>query len=71
MTARTKGMACQKDKYTRRELSLRPGIRQLAAAVLEQWVADGKPSSDQPSIDIWIRVMTYDDEGCHARHGGQ
>lgn len=45
--------------YTERELSLRPGIRQLASAVVEQWVRDERPVTDLPNIEVWIKIMTF------------
>lgn len=38
-------------KWTKKELSLRSGIKELAQAVLEQWVKDGKPKD--PGIRTW------------------
>lgn len=38
-------------KWTKKELSLRSGIKELAQAVLEQWVKDGKPRD--PGIKTW------------------
>jgi len=29
----------------------------IAAAVIQQWVADGKPKADEPIINIWKQVL--------------
>lgn len=46
-----------KKKWTRRELTLRPGMNELAQAVIEQWVKDGKPVSDIEGIKCWKEVL--------------
>lgn len=47
-------------KWTKRELSLRPGPVQLALAVIEQWKRDGCPKSDLECIKYWQSIIdTY------------
>ena len=46
-----------KDKWTKGELSLKPGYQHLAKEIIKQWVRDGKPESDRPQIEIWRRVL--------------
>ena len=36
----------KKDDWTREELTLRVGYKELAMAVVEQWKKDGKPESE-------------------------
>lgn len=47
----------KKDAWTKKELSLRPGVRQLAQAVIEQWLKDGKPKKDYPQIKLWADII--------------
>ena len=42
--------------WTKKELSLRVGYKELAMAVIEQWKADGKPEAEL--IPFWIDVLT-------------
>ena len=49
-----------KKGYSRQELRVRPGLKELAAAVIEQWVLDGRPKADMPQIEIWKKVVLYD-----------
>ena len=44
----------KKKGWTKKELSLRSGMKELAAAVIEQWVADKKPAD--PGIEPWIAI---------------
>lgn len=47
-------------KWTKRELTLRPGVIELAKAVIEQWKADGCPQSDLECIKYWQSIIdTY------------
>jgi len=46
-----------KKKWTRKELTLRPGMNELAQAVIEQWVKDGKPVTDMEGIQYWKEVL--------------
>lgn len=45
------------DQYTKKELKPRQGFKELAMAVVEQWILDGKPECDKPSIDIWLKFI--------------
>lgn len=42
--------------WTRKELSMRIGFGELATAVIEQWVRDGRPSSDREAMEYWFKV---------------
>ena len=42
--------------WTRKELSMRIGFGELAAAVIKQWVRDGRPSSDREAMEYWFSV---------------
>lgn len=47
--------------WTRKELSMRIGFGELATAVIEQWVRDGRPSSDREAMEYWFSVkQTFD-----------
>lgn len=47
--------------WTRKELSMRIGFGELAAAVIEQWVRDGRPAADREAMDYWFKVkQEYD-----------
>ena len=46
-----------KDQYTKRELTLRSGPVQLAIAVIEQWVLDGKPKADEEAVKYWQGIV--------------
>lgn len=48
--------------WTRKELSMRIGFGELVAAVIEQWVRDGCPSSDREAIEYWFSVKQACDE---------
>lgn len=48
--------------WTRKELSMRIGFGELAAAVIEQWVRDGRPSSDREAMEYWFKVKQACDE---------
>ena len=43
--------------YTKKELILRSGPVELAKAVIEQWIADGKPQKDAEAIKYWQGVI--------------
>lgn len=45
------------DKWTKKELSLRPGPIQLAMAVIEQWKLDGSPKCDEEAIRYWAGII--------------
>lgn len=47
----------RKKKWTKRELTLRSGMSELAQAVIEQWVKDGKPVTDIEGIQCWKEVL--------------
>lgn len=51
----------KKDRWTKKELSLRVGIKQLAIAVIEQWIADGKPEADKQIIEAWKKIARLED----------
>lgn len=42
--------------WTRKELSLRIGFGELAAAVIEQWHKDGEPASDREAMEYWFNI---------------
>lgn len=42
--------------WTRKELSMRIGFGELAVAVIEQWIRDGRPSSDREAMEYWFSV---------------
>lgn len=47
--------------WTRKELSMRIGFGELAKAVIEQWVRDGRPAADHEAMDYWFKVkQEYD-----------
>ena len=47
--------------WTRKELSMRIGFGELAAAVIEQWHKDGEPASDREAMEYWFTVkQTFD-----------
>jgi len=41
-------------KWTKSELELKPGIKYLVAAVIEQWQKDGQPQDS--SIKPWLSI---------------
>ena len=41
-------------KWTKSELELKPGIKYLVAAVIEQWQKDGQPQD--PGIKPWLSI---------------
>jgi len=43
-------------EWTKRELTLRLGPAELASAVIEQWIKDGKPECDRPAIEAWMKI---------------
>lgn len=45
------------DKWTRREMRPRPGLVELAKAVIEQWKADGMPAVDKAAIEAWKGIV--------------
>lgn len=47
--------------WTRKELSMRIGFGELAAAVIEQWHKDGEPAADREAMEYWFNVkQTFD-----------
>ena len=47
-------------RWTKRELTLRPGVVELAKAVIEQWKRDGCPAKDAEAIKYWEGIVnTY------------
>ena len=46
-----------KDKWLKKELTLRPGIKELAKAVIEQWQDDGCPACDAEAIKYWKKIV--------------
>lgn len=44
-------------EWTKRELTLRLGPVELASAVIEQWIADGKPECDKETIQAWYGIV--------------
>jgi len=56
-------MSGKNDKpWTRKELSLRIGFSELAKAVIEQWVKDGRPAADREAMNYWFKVKQECDE---------
>jgi len=49
-----------KTRWTKRELTLRQGVQQLAKAVIEQWVEDGKPECDKQVIEYWKAIANFE-----------
>lgn len=48
----------QKSKpWTKKELSMRVGVEELAKAVIWQWHLDGEPKADLPAIKYWERIL--------------
>lgn len=45
-----------KDDWTKKELTLRLGIGELAKAIIEQWHKDGEPEKDREAIDAWFKI---------------
>lgn len=43
--------------WTKKELTLRLGPVELARAVIEQWIADGRPAKDVEAIKYWQGVI--------------
>lgn len=52
----------QDKPWTRKELSLRIGFGELAKAVIEQWVKDGRPAADREAMQYWFKVKQACDE---------
>lgn len=50
-------MGKPKDRWTKTELTLRPGPKELAKAVIEQWHLDGEPECDRAAIEYWKGVI--------------
>lgn len=44
--------------WTKRELTLRLGPIELASAVIEQWIRDGKPACDKEIIQAWYGIVS-------------
>lgn len=55
-------MSRPKDRWTKRELTLRSGIIELAKAVIEQWVEDGKPEKDTEVIKFWQSIADFEEK---------
>ena len=45
-------------EWTKRELTLRLGPIELASAVIEQWIKDGKPECDKEIIKAWYGIVS-------------
>lgn len=43
--------------WTKRELTLRYGLIELAKAVIEQWKLDGCPACDAEAIEYWKGIV--------------
>lgn len=52
-------MSKPKDHWTKRELTLRQGVKELAKAVIEQWIEDGKPECDAEVIKLWKSIADF------------
>lgn len=50
------------DKWTRDELTLKCGPKELAIAVIKQWHEDGEPKADKPAIDYWFKIIKLYEE---------
>lgn len=55
----------QTKKWTRSELTLKPGLKNLAEAVIRQWHIDGEPECDIETIYLWKKLL----ETCEALNG--
>ena len=55
-------MSKPKDRWTKRELTLRSGIIELAKAVIEQWIEDGKPEKDAETIKFWQAITAFEEK---------
>ena len=44
-------------EWTKKELTLRLGPIELASAVIEQWIKDGKPECDRDMIQAWYEII--------------
>lgn len=49
-------------EWTKRELTLRCGVVELAKAVIEQWIKDGRPACDRESIIFWKQIACWQEE---------
>lgn len=49
-------MEKEEDKWTKKELTLRSGLQELALAIIERWVKDGKPEKDLKIIKCWQQI---------------
>ena len=45
-------------EWTKKELTLRLGPVELASAVIEQWIKDGKPACDEQVIKAWYGIIS-------------
>lgn len=52
-------MSRPKEEWTKRELTLRSGVIELAKAVIEQWVLDGRPEKDLEAIKFWEKIANF------------
>lgn len=53
----------EKEKeWTKRELTLRCGIIELAKAVIEQWHKDGRPACDKEAIVFWKQLICWEEK---------
>lgn len=55
-------MSKPKDRWTKRELTLRSGIIELAKAVIEQWIEDGRPEKDAEVIKFWQAIADFEEK---------
>lgn len=45
------------DYWTKSELTLKTGPVELARAVIQQWINDGRPKADEAAIKYWQGVI--------------
>ena len=50
------------DKWTRDELTLKCGPKELAIAVIKQWHEDGEPKADKSAIEYWFKIIKLCEE---------
>lgn len=61
-------MSDDKENYTRKEMTLRSGVVELAKAVIEQWIRDGKPARDKAAIKYWKEVINQYENQTERTH---
>lgn len=49
-------------EWTKSELTLKCGIKELAKAVIKQWHKDGRPQRDAESIKWWGKILEQEEK---------